>query len=173
MTSRYPSPSSSDREPGRIAEVLRVASIAGIAARIGITIFHGAIVIPTAHEVMGSHREIGFVTRRVTGPLNTLGCIVTAILVLECIVSRRRRSRRKRIALFLSGGFILAAQVTLVVLRTVLDGYLDPEALAVSDPDRFGFIHERYLNVTTILVVVAIAHALMLLWPHEAPREAG
>ena len=159
--------STSDRGPGRLSAGLRTASIVGIAGWISITVFYGAVVIPTAHDVMGSHREIGFVTRQITSSLNALGSAVTVILLVECIVSWRRRSRGKRIALSVSGGVILTAQIVLILLRAVLDGFLDAETMTISNPDRFGFLHERYLNLTTVLVLAATAHVTLLLFPAD------
>src|SRR5262245_53358949 len=129
----------------------RFLSIVGLALWLGGMVFYGGVVVPIAHDVLGSHREIGFVTRRVTSPLNWIGAVTTPLLVWNVLSEAPNRTRRNRIALWASGAFMLACLIAHFALRSILDGMLDPSTMTVRDRARFFPLHERYLNVTSLL----------------------
>lgn len=65
-----------------------------------------------------------------------------------------------------------AAQATLFFLRAHLDSMLDPAAMRLLDRPRFMPLHERYLNVTTVLCLAGFVHLwgmLAGLKPNAAP----
>lgn len=130
---------------------------------LGAVVFYGAVVVPTAHEVLDSHREIGFVTRRITGPLNGIGAAAVALLLWSTLSESAGRTRANRIALWSSWGVMLLSLVALVVLRSVLDGMLDPGRMTVTDRPRFMPLHERYLNVTSVMSLAAVVHLWALI----------
>lgn len=136
----------------------RFLSIAGLALWLGGVVFYGAVVVPTAHDVLGSHREIGFVTRKVTGSLNWIGAATLALLLWNTAAEAPRRTRRNRIALGITLGILLAGLIAHFVLRSILDGMLDPSSMTIRDRPRFFPLHERYLNVTSVLCLAGPAH---------------
>ena len=150
--------------------LMRYLAVVGLAFWLGGVTFYGAVVVPTAHETLRSHREIGFVTRTVTGTANAVGFAALAVLLANTAVSFRRASKPVRITLVVSLALMILAQATLFVLRRVLDGMLDPAAMAISDRGRFMPLHERYLNVTSVLCVAALVHLWAMLMP---PRPAA
>lgn len=141
----------------------RFLSITLLALWLGGVVFYGAVVVPTAHEVLGSHREIGFVTRKVTGPLNWIGAGTLAILLWNTLAESPARTRRNRIALWATWLLLLASLITLFVLRSRLDGMLDPRSMTVMDRPRFFPLHERYLNATSILCLAGLLHLWTLI----------
>jgi hypothetical protein len=112
---------------------------------------------------MDSHREIGFVTRSVTGTANVLGAGVLALLLAHLAVSWRRLGRGGRITLAASLGMMVVAQIVLFLLRAHLDTMLDPSGMKMLDRPRFMPLHERYLNVTGILCLAALVHLWAML----------
>lgn len=91
-----------------IESTRRFLSIAGLALWLCGVVFYGAFVVPTAHEVLGSHREIGFVARKVTGPLNWIGAATRALLLWNTAAETSRRTRWNRTALGVTWGIMLA-----------------------------------------------------------------
>lgn len=64
----------------------RVIVVVAGAVWLGGLTFYAAVVIPTAHDVLGSHREVGFITQQVTERIN-------AIAVVALVTSSRRPPR--------------------------------------------------------------------------------
>jgi hypothetical protein len=141
----------------------RFLSMTTLASWLGAVVFYGAVVVPTAHEVFDSHREIGFVTRRVTGPLNWIGAAAVALLLWSTLSESAYRTRPNRVALWSSWAVMLLSMIALFVLRSVLDGMLDPGSMNVLNRPRFMPLHERYLNVTRVMSLAAIIHLWALI----------
>ena len=69
---------------------------------------------------------------------------------------------------------MLAAHVTLFLLRAHLDTMLDPAAMRILDRPRFMPLHERYLNVTSVLTLAGLVHlGAMLSVPKPPPPPAA
>src|SRR5688572_19839198 len=99
--------------------------------------FYGSLVIPKAHDILSSLREIGFVLRQVTGSANALGAVVLGLPLLHTALAWKGLSRGSRITLMASWSVMAAALVTLFLLRAHLDSMLDPAARTISDRARF------------------------------------
>lgn len=151
-------PSRRDGYLGSVYLALRYLGVVGLAFWLGGMAFYGAVVIPTAHHILDSHRDIGFVTRQVTGTANLLGAAVLSVLFVHLAVVWKGLGQGSRITLGVSWFVMAAAQTTLFFLRTHLDSMLDPAALRVLDRPRFMPLHERYLNVTSVLCLAAVVH---------------
>lgn len=149
--------------------VLRYLAVVGLAFWLGGIAFYGGIVIPKAHDVLGSHREIGFVTREVTATTHGLGAAVLAVLLVHLAVSWRTLGTGGRVLGAASLGVMIAAQGALFFLRSRLDSLLDPVAMEVLDRPRFMPLHERYLNVTSVLCLAALAHLWAILSERPKP----
>lgn len=148
---------------GLVSITLRYLGVLGLAFWQGGMAFYGSVVIPTAHDIMDSHREIGFVTRHVTRTANLLGAVVLSVLLAHLAVVWKLLSRGPRITLTASWFVMVAAQATLFLLRSHLDSMLDPAAMRILDRPRFMPLHERYLNVTSILCLAALGHLWAML----------
>lgn len=149
--------------------IVRYLGVIGLAFWVGGIAFYGGLVIPRAHEILDSHREVGFVTRQVTGTANVLGAVVLAVLLAHLILVWKRRGKGDRIMLTTSWGLMAAALIALIVIRSSLDGMLDPSALKVVDRPRFVPLHERYLNGTSILTLAALVHLWAMIKPVPSP----
>jgi hypothetical protein len=141
-----------------VLPTLRYLAVIGLAFWLGGIAFYGALVIPKAHDLLSSHREIGFVTREVTGTANVLGAVVLGVLLLHGILAWKRAGKGMRITLATSWTLMAAALITLFLLRAHLDTMLDASAMRVADRSRFMPLHERYLNVTSVLTLAALVH---------------
>ena len=148
-----------------VATTFRYLSVLGLAFWLGGLAFYGAVVIPTAHDILGNHRDIGFVTRVVTGTTNTIGFAVLGVLLANTACVFKRLNKAARLTLALSLTIMALAQVALFVLRRTLDGLLDPAARTIADHARFLWLHERYLNVTSVLCLAALVHLWAVLLP--------
>jgi hypothetical protein len=146
---------------------------------LGGTLFYITVVIHTAHRVLGSQREVGFVTREVTRHLNTIGVAVLALLLANVIVEFRRTPARPRAAawLLLATWLALAAlHAGLLVLHPRIDRLLDPTAQRILDRRAFKGLHNAYMAVTTLQLAAGLVHlgaALRLGRPHAPPALRG
>lgn len=152
---------------------LRYASVALLAVWLGGQVFHGAVVVPAAHDVLGGHREIGFVTRRAAAASQLLGGTALAVLLARLAAAWPARSRRERGWDASTLGVMALALSAQVVLHGRLDALLDIAAMRVADRGRFLWLHERYLNATSVLVLAGALHLGGLLRSAAPPPTAG
>src|SRR5437588_3457741 len=74
--------------------------------------FYAAVVVPIGQDVLGSHLEQGFITRRVTVYLNLAGAVALLPLVWDAVATRDPAAWRRWLRLLLW----LALAVALVAL---------------------------------------------------------
>jgi hypothetical protein len=130
--------------------------------------FYGAVVVHVGNQVLGSHLEQGFVTRSVTNYLNLAGIVALCLWGWD-IASANDASvvrRRLRLALWL---LLLLTLGLLVWLHLLMDEYLDVDPFRISDRPRFRFIHDRYLNISTVQWVgsLILTGLTLLAWRSE------
>lgn len=154
-----------------MTKLTRYLGVLGLAFWLGGIAFYGGLVIPKAHEILDSHREIGFVTREVTATANLLGATVLGVLLLHGALAWKKLGKGARITLAASWAVMLAAQITLFLLRAHLDTMLDPGAMRVVERSRFMPLHERYLNVTSVLTLAALVHLWAMLSATPPPQS--
>ncbi len=125
--------------------------------------FYASIVIPTAHDVLGSHTDVGFITRRVTHWLNVVSLPALAILGWNVVALWRARQPLPRRAL--AGTWILMAvlQVVLFALHPVMDRLLDAGAHRIIQPARFYGLHRGYLIVSATQHLAGVLHVWWVL----------
>ncbi len=145
----------------------RFLVLAGLSFWQGGFTFYAAVVVPVGSAVLDSHREQGFVTRKVTDTLNLAGACALLPLAWDVAVVRDRTVRRRmRAALWLG----LALTLSLLVgMHPRLDALLDPSAGRILDGDGFGELHAWYLRVSTVQWCVGVAFLIGTLtaWRHE------
>jgi Na+-driven multidrug efflux pump len=133
--------------------------------------FYAAVVVPVGQDVLGSHLEQGFITRRVTVYLNLAGAVALLPLVWDTVGTRDPAAWRRRLRLLLWLA-MAAALVALYRLHPLLDQYLDPEYHDLSDRRAFRPYHRLYLWVSTVQWGCAALYLLLtvLAWRAEDRR---
>ena len=105
--------------------------------------FYAAFVVPIGQEVLGSHVEQGFITRRVTNYLNLAGAVASAVTLWDLYATRSGRAVH-RLRFFAWAG-MLGPLVFQAWLHGRLDAMLDLVQLDVLDHPRFYAEHRWYL----------------------------
>jgi hypothetical protein len=143
--------------------LLRTLLLSSLAYWLGGTLFYVTVVIHTAHDVLGSQRDVGFVTREVTRHLNLIGVATLVLLLLNvaaAFASRQRpRPRAAALALLITWLAMASLQAALFALHPRIDRLLDPAAHRILDRHAFKPLHNAYMTVTTLLIAAGIAHA--------------
>jgi hypothetical protein len=134
--------------------------------------FYAAVVVPVGQDVLGSHLEQGFITRRVTVYLNLAGAVALVPLVWDAVGTRDPAAWRRRLRLLLWLA-MAAALVALYRLHPLLDQYLDPEYRDLSDRRAFRPYHRLYLWVSTVQWGCAVLYLLLTLLAWRAEDRRG
>jgi hypothetical protein len=111
--------------------------------------FYGGVVVPVGSAVLGSDREQGFITRRVTNYLNLAGAVALAAWGWDLSTTRGVSPGGRRLRWAIWVGLVLSLAL-LAWLHPRLDALLAPEDATVLDRRRFRSLHERYLVVSTV-----------------------
>lgn len=90
--------------------------------------FYAGVVIPTAHEVLGSHREVGFITQQVTRWLNLSGLVALAVLAWNAAALVKASTCKDRRWLIGTLAVMAACQLALLVEHPILDHLIDAES---------------------------------------------
>jgi hypothetical protein len=140
----------------------RILASAFLSLWMGGFTFYAAVVVPVGQDVLGSHREQGFVTRRVTDYLNASGAIALLVLAWDTLASRAQRTLERRLRL---GAWIgLAGTLAVLVwLHQRLDALLDPDSFSIRDHRSFYALHRWYLLTSTVQWAFAIGYAVLSL----------
>jgi hypothetical protein len=115
-------------------------------------VFYASIVVPIGTELLGSAKEQGFLTRRVSQQINTAGAIALLPLVWDALATADP-SRRRRWTRYLTCGGMLAALLLLMWLHPQLDRLLSPDDDPVHhiyDRPAFRLRHRWYLWIITV-----------------------
>jgi hypothetical protein len=129
--------------------------------------FYSAVVVPVGAEVLGSHREQGYVTQKVTNYLNLAGAAALPLLAWD-VASGRDPSRRRRWARWLAWlgmGITLAA---LVALHPSLDALLEHADAPVFNSTAFRPLHRLYLWTNTVQWGFAVIYTALSLYAWRA-----
>ena len=124
--------------------------------------FYAGVVIPTAHEVLGSHREVGFVTQQVTRWINLVSLLALALLAWSLLAERAGHTTRSRRLLGITLGVMLATQIALFAEHPILDRMLDSESQNIRSQARFYAVHRVYLLTAAVQWLAAMLHVWIL-----------
>lgn len=136
--------------------------------------FYAAVVVPIGQDVLGSHLDQGFITRRVTVYMNLAGAVALLPLVWDAVGTRDPAAWRRWLRLLLWLG-MAAALVALYRLHPLLDQYIDLEYRDLTDRRAFRPFHRLYLWVSTVQWCCAVVYLLLTLlaWRAEDRRGAS
>src|SRR2546426_245501 len=134
----------------------------------GLTLY-ATTVIRSAHQVIGNHAKVGFITQRVTTELNWIGVGALALMLWNGAASWRAGGPWPRRTLAASWIMAAAAHAAVFLLHARLDGMLDFQARQVRDDTPFRGTHETYLIATTVEWAAALVYLLSALsaWLRE------
>lgn len=123
--------------------------------------FYTLFVIPTGSKVLGSERDVGFITQQVTNWLNWIGLLALLVLVWNA------RAEGRGIAKFFLALAWLAMAVTeagLFLLHRIIDNLLDTEAHKIHGPlDHFFVWHRSYMAVASLQWLAALLYLFLAL----------
>jgi hypothetical protein len=133
--------------------------------------FYAAVVVPVGAEVLGSHREQGYITQSVTNYLNLSGAVALTLFAMDTWFARDsfRWRRRVRWLTWLGMGLTLAA---LVVLHPRLETLLARESTAFPVSD-FRPLHRVYLWTSTLQWGFAVLYTLLTISAWRAEDRAS
>jgi len=134
--------------------------------------FYGAVVIPMAHRVLGTHLAVGFITQRVANWLNLIGAISLSLLLGNLPVVRRKIEKRLWWSLVVSWCVMAMTMIALVAMHPMLDRLLDGQTHEIIDGTRFRPLHKIYLNIATLQWVGGLIHLWCLLLIPAIGHEA-
>ena len=160
--------------PGYVLMLRRFLVVFALAVWFGGFTFYAAVVIPTGHEVLGSHREVGFLTQQVTQWLNLIGIAALSILLWNVGAVWPAAHARLRLWLAASLAVMAAAQIALFLAHPRLGTLLDAEAHRILIRDRFYGAHRVYLMIATAQWLATLVHICSTLagW-RTADRQAS
>ena len=124
--------------------------------------FYAGVVIPTAHEVLGSHREVGFITQQVTRWINLVSLLALALLTWNLIAERRGGTAPSKRLLRITLGMMAATQIALFAEHPILDRMLDVETQNIASRAHFYTLHRVYLLTAAVQWLAAMLHGWML-----------
>jgi hypothetical protein len=130
--------------------------------------FYASVVVPVGQEVLGSHLEQGFITRRVTDYLNLAGVVALLPLAWDTAAARDRARWRTRLR-WLTWLGMAALLAVLVWLHPRLEALLDVETHTIADGKLFRSSHRSYLWISTIQWACSLVYAglALLAWRSE------
>lgn len=132
--------------------------------------FYGGVVISTANQVLGSERDVGFVTQQVTNWLNLIGILALIILGISAWFERRGIPR---ILMFLCWLALLVTQGGLFYVHTALDSRLETATHKIHGAMNIFFNwHRLYMATATAQWCAALAYLWLavVLW-RQADRQ--
>lgn len=124
--------------------------------------FYALVVIPTGHDVLGSHREVGFITQQVTHWLNFISLPALALLTWHFFVEEIRHPALSWRLPGITLALMFAAQIALFAEHPILDQMLDGKTQSIASHGQFYSWHRIYLLTAAVQWLAAIIHARTL-----------
>jgi uncharacterized membrane protein len=157
-----------------VAVIRRYLTILTLAMWMGGFTFYAEIVIPTASVVLGSHRQVGFITQQVTFWLNLIGLAALAVFLWNLLAEWHGQPVRRRRWLACAWITMLLSLAGLLATHPFMDHLLDAKARGISDFDHFENLHTVYITIATIQWIAALVylwHSLRA-W-HRADQQSA
>ncbi|QEL15327.1 hypothetical protein [Limnoglobus roseus] len=112
--------------------------------------FYGGVVVPVGADILGSDREQGFITQRVTDYLNAAGAVALLVWGWDTAAGRGRRIR------WAAWGLLVAMLGVQVGLHPRMDALLAADEGRVLDRPAFRRLHQGYLLASTVQWAAAL-----------------
>lgn len=141
----------------------RFAVICALALWMGGFTFYSSFAIPAATEQLGSAREAGFITRRVTQSLNVCGVVALSLLVWNVVAGWGQTTRREHQVLGGTVALLALAEIALLTLHPLLDARLDVQMHSIRPRSHFFALHQSYLWISSVQWGVGLLHLLSVL----------
>lgn len=154
--------------PTRLRELLRLATFWAIAIWQGGFVFYSGFVVKIGAWELKSDLEQGFITRRVTLELETLGWIALAIWASSLWGTRFWR-KSSAIAAGVLWCAVLALHLGLHFQWHAVDRLLDVTSRSLKDPEAFYDTHRIFLWAASLqwLLVVILSGVTLQAWQRE------
>jgi hypothetical protein len=110
--------------------------------------FYAAVVVPVGAEVLGSHREQGYITRHVSNYMNLSGAVALPLFALDTASTRDPSRWRRRIRWLSCLGMTLTL-LALAWLHPQLDTLLGQAEVSNFNVVTFRPLHRTYLWTST------------------------
>jgi hypothetical protein len=147
----------------------RFATLCAMGWWLGGLTFYSLVVIRAAHQIVGSHAKVGFITQKATMALNVIGAGALILMLWNGLASWRPSGSWIRKGLAASWVVAAAAHAWVFLLHAHLDAMLDFKARQVQEGVSFHGPHETYLIATSIEWVTSLVYLLAALaaWRQE------
>ncbi len=144
-----------------------------VAAALGLWLggftFYSAVVIHVGTDVLGDHRQVGFITQRVSNWLNLIGAVALVLAFWNMAAIWRMAARGTRAVLGATWLVMAISLAALVVLHRSLDGVLNTNLQEIVNYDEFLWLHGAYLAVSTVQWGAGLLHVFCLVFPSRVP----
>jgi hypothetical protein len=136
--------------------------------------FYSVIVIPTATHVLGSHRDVGFITQQVTHWLNLSGLVPIGILFWNLKSEWPGTAMGLRKLLATSLAVVVVCQLGLFLAHAWVSHALDSQHHHILDDDSFRMRHGTYETIVTIQWIAVLLQTWLALriWKERDLRGA-
>ncbi|HEY2148979.1 MAG TPA: hypothetical protein VGH32_13650 [Pirellulales bacterium] len=144
-----------------------------VAAALGLWLggftFYSAVVIHVGTDVLGDHRQVGFISERVSNWLNLIGAVALVLALWNMVAIWRTAARWRQAILGATWLVMTISLAALVVLHRSLDGVLNTDSQEIVNYDEFLWLHGAYLAVSTVQWGAGLLHVFCLVFPSRAP----
>jgi hypothetical protein len=127
--------------------------------------FYSAVVILVGTDVLGDHRQVGFITQRVSNWLNLIGAIALMLALWNMVAIWPTSARWKRSLLALAWLAMAISLAALLPLHRSLDGVLNADSQEIASYEEFLWLHRAYLAISTAQWGAGLVHVLCLVVP--------
>jgi hypothetical protein len=135
-------------------------------------LFYASVVVPLGQDVLGSHRDQGFITRRVTDFLNLSGAAALLVFAWDAAAAGDRCVWRRRVR-WVCWDVQAVTLGLLLWMHVRMDALLDPETFGIRDVSAFTAWHRAYLWTSTVQWAAAMLFAGLTVaaWRDEDRRS--
>lgn len=120
--------------------------------------FYAEVVIPTATVVLGSERNVGFITQKVTGWINLIGLAAMAVFLWNMIAEWRVLTPPRRWIIGAAFALMVLCSIGLFATHPLMDSHLDAAEHKIRDYDHFVVLHNIYLTFATAQWIAALTY---------------
>lgn len=131
--------------------------------------FYGTIVVPAGAAVLGSHRDQGWITQRVTDYINHAGtvCLTVWAILLLCETAWNNWHGRICWALWILLVICLFGQY---YVHELMDAKLDLQIYRILDLSGFRTLHSIYLSISTLQWLAMLSLLILTLQSWQWPQ---